>query len=621
MCGIVGVVHQVSKTQIEAMTGLLTHRGPDGSGHYFDSEERVALGHRRLAIIDAEGGAQPMWNSDCSVGVVFNGEIYNHLALRKELVAKGYRFSSDHSDTEVLIYGWMAWKEALPSRLNGMFAFAIYDRAEKRIFCARDRFGEKPLYYSASPKVFAFASEISPLFLHDHIDDALDTDIALQKYFAYGFVPSPNTIFASVKKLPAGSWLDYRMTSRRLVVSPYWEFRLNPAPEYSTRALSEVADEFWELFLNSVRSRLMSDVPLGVFLSGGLDSSAALAAVKEMYPKQPVSTFTVGFNESSFDETPFAEVVAKQFGTEHRTEILDIATAKDLVSTVLRQVDDPSADPSILPTYLLSNFTKRHVSVALSGDGGDELLAGYDPFLAVRYALLYKKMVPKKLHQLLSHLVEFMPSSTKNMSLDFKLKRTLGGLSYAEQYWNPVWLSPLSPLGIKELFTRPLPKEELYSEAITEWEQLSDLSEIERSLSFYTKFYLTENILAKVDRASMLNSLETRSVFLDNDLTNFFCRLPLSFKLHGTNRKYLLKRALAEKLDEQIINRKKKGFGIPASKWLREFPKPRVAPESLGMKSGVSKDVWERHRTGKEDHRLFLWALFSLDQSLDKYAA
>lgn len=618
MCGFAGFVHGGTETDLRNMMGELVHRGPDGDGLYFDSENKIGLGHRRLAIIDVKGGHQPMWNDDASIGVVFNGEIYNHALLRSGLEERGHRFTSHHSDTEVLIHGWREWGEDLPKHLNGMFAFTIVDRVNRRLFSARDRFGEKPFYYIKKDGLFAFASEINALARHAKIN--LELDIRhVQKYFAYGYVPAPNTIYKDIQKLSGGTYVDYNYSTKKIGVGTFTEFQLQQDETLMRRSVEDLAEEFWELFSNSVSRRLMSDVPLGVFLSGGIDSTAVLAAMSEHKDMTTVSTFTVGFKESTFDESDFALAVANHFGTKHHREILDLPKAQRLLDEVLPKIDEPIADASIIPTYLLASFTRQHVTVALSGDGGDELMAGYDPFAALRPGLAYQRVVPHKFHRLVKSLVSHLPASPKNMSLEFKLKKTLNGLSYPPSLWNPVWLSPLLPELVAELFSDPLSVEELYSEAIVQWEKNSELDTIDRSLAFYTKFYLENDILPKVDRASMLNSLESRAVFLDNDLVDFICRLPNCFKLRGNVRKFLLKEALKHKIDSRILNRKKKGFGIPTASWLRKIGQPQVGTELFGIEQKKLDEMWSEHASGEADHRLFLWGWLSLSKSVSKH--
>jgi asparagine synthase (glutamine-hydrolysing) len=614
MCGIAGFVGPGGRQDLKAMTDALVHRGPDGEGYYIDAESGVHLGHRRLAIVDIGGGAQPMWNAAGTVGVIYNGEIYNHRELRAELEAAGHRFQSDHSDTEVLVHGYAAWGEGLPERLNGMFAFCIYDLGRGRLFLARDRFGEKPLYIARQGDLFAFASELSAITQHSKFESRLKVR-SLQKLMAYGFLPAPNAILEHCEKLPGGCMLSLDLRTRTSAVRRYWRFKIETDESWLHRPEGELVEELRGHLFAAVKRRLLSDVPLGFFLSGGIDSSAVLAGAARALPAENIKTFTIGFKEPSFDESGYAREVAAIFGASNEIDWLEIDTARDIAQSVLSRLDEPLGDASILPTYLLARFARQHVTVALSGDGGDELFAGYDPFRALAPAKLYRSFVPRPLHVLLREAVNALPVSPRNMSLDFKLKRTLMGLNYGPALWNPVWLAPLEPSLLAEVFEDALTPEELYSEAIEAWEADAHRSTVDRTLAFYTNFYLQDDILTKVDRAAMMSSLESRAVFLDNDVVDFCRKLPHTFKMRNGRRKYLLKKALEGILPQHIIERQKKGFGIPTARWLRSMPKePPLAPIS-GVRMEEVGRAWEAHRRGAADHRLFLWSWLSL-QSL-----
>lgn len=615
MCGIVGFVGRGDRRDLSAMMLAVAHRGPDGEGVFIDHERRVHLGHRRLAVLDIAAGRQPMWNEDESVGVVFNGEIYNHHELRAQLQQRGHVFRSSRSDTEVLVHGYEEWGAGLPARLNGMFAFAIYDRARGRLFLARDRFGEKPLYYTATPGLFGFASELSALASHRGFDRSLDGR-ALQKFFAYGYIPAPSTIYAAARKLPGGHHLTYALTDGSVAVQPYWRFRIEPDDALEHADEDVLAEELRGLIIQAARRRLISDVPLGVFLSGGLDSSSVLAAVAQSSPTDTVSTFTLGFDEPSFDESGHGRAVAKAMGTRHHERILELDDAQRLIPRILSRLDEPTGDPSILPTYLLSAFTREHVTVALSGDGGDELFAGYDPFKALPIARLYARLMPGPLHRGMRSLAELLPVSARNMALDFKIRRGLMGLSYPMSVWTPAWMSPLEPDAMRDLFDAPLRPEELYSEAIELWES-STADPVDRTLEFFTNIYLQDDILPKVDRASMAVSLESRAVFLDVDVVEFCRRLPYRLKYRNGIGKYLLRKAMAPLLPLDVLQRPKKGFGIPLMRWLPEIaPRPPVAPVA-GVRLDRVARMWREHIERRRDHRLFMWSWLSL-QHIDR---
>src|SRR5258706_1516306 len=353
MCGLAGFVGRGDREALIAMTRALSHRGPDDEGFFVDDKTNVHLGHRRLSIIDVEGGHQPLWNEDDTVCVVFNGEIYNHAELRAELVARGHKFHTSHSDTEVLVHGYEEWGRDFPLRLNGMFAFAICDRSRRRLFLARDRFGEKPLFYYWRPGLFAFASELEALALHPQIGRSLD-ERALQKFFGYGYIPAPLALYRGCAKLPGGCHMTFGFDGGEPTPESYWKFTLAPDPMMLEQPESLLAEELQALLVQAVKRRLLSDVPLGVFLSGGIDSSMVAAAASLHRPASSVDTFTIGFNEPSFDESRFARTVATALGTRHHEEKLGMEDARALIPEVLNRLDEPLADASIIPTYLLS---------------------------------------------------------------------------------------------------------------------------------------------------------------------------------------------------------------------------------------------------------------------------
>lgn len=613
MCGIAGFAGCGDRRVLDRMMTTLAHRGPDGDGYHVDEARQVFFGHRRLAIVDLVYGDQPMWNEDHTVCVIFNGEIYNQAELRRLLTAAGHRFRSAHSDTEVLVHGFEEWGEGLPERLNGMFAFAIYDG--ERVFMARDRFGEKPLYYYHSGHEFVFASELTSVACHPAVDLTL-SQRNLQKFFAYGFIPSPLTQYARVRKLRPGELATFDVATGDLALRRYWRFRLEPDESLGDAQESGLIEELRGLLVQAVERRLMSDVPVGVFLSGGIDSTAVVAAASRVVPAGALSTFTIGFTEPSFDESTHAALVARAFGTQHHLSMLDLESARDLIPDVLPRMDEPIGDASILPTFMLSRFTAGFVKTALSGDGGDELFAGYDPFAALAPARIGAATLPAPIRRFARFAMNMVPSADRNMSLDFKIKRGLLGLDYPESVRIPVWMSPIDPATMGDVFAQPCSYEDLYEEALTLWEQSDHPDPVNRALEYFTSLYLPDDILFKVDRAAMFSSLESRAIFLDNDLVAFCQRLPARFKYRRGVRKYLLKKALSTLAPEAVTRRPKKGFGVPLTKWFRsndfEFR------EIEGLKSAGIQRRLREHRSGNQDHRLALWCWLSLQETLGR---
>ena len=601
MCGIAGFVGRGDSAVLRRMTGRLAHRGPDAEGFLEKPDLGLFLGHRRLSIIDLCGGAQPMSTPDGATTIVFNGEIYNHPELRHELLAKGHQFVTDHSDTEVLLHAWREWGPAMLDRLNGMWAFAIFDHPHRRLFLARDRFGKKPLYWFSKNGTFAFSSELSSLREHPDAPTS-PSELARVKFLAHALIPAPHTPIEGIHKLPSAHHLTLSLDGSPPKIQRWWRYTLEP----DSRQQNEKAfvDELLSLLDAATRRRLVADVPLGVFLSGGLDSStiAALAsASRGNSGEHRLQTFTIGFRESSFDESPFASHVAALLQSDHHTETLSLDAALSFLPQILNLLDEPQGDSSLLPTWLLCRYARTKVTVALSGDGGDELFAGYDPFRALRLASLYQKTVPRPMHEALRLIAARLPVSHKNISLDFKIKRTLRGLDHAPRLWNPVWLGALEPSDLARLTESKFSIEEIYSEAIDAWESCNSTDPVDRTLQFYTEIYLQDGILAKADRASMMNSLEVRSPFLDIEVADFARRLPHTFKLRGKTTKYLLKRAAERVLPREIVHRKKKGFGSPIGAWLRSG---RIAPEPRGP---ILARHLSAHLAGHSDERLHLW--------------
>jgi asparagine synthase (glutamine-hydrolysing) len=618
MCGIAGFVGTGTAADLKAMADAIVHRGPDGEGYFADQHVPVFLASRRLAVVDLSGGAQPMWDSAGDICVVFNGEIYNHRALRKELEALGHRFLTDHSDTEVLIYGYKAWGQGLFVRLNGMFGVAIYDRHRKTLVIARDRFGEKPLYYGTKPGALAFASEITALRRHPAYRAPSPSKLGLMKFFAHGFFPGERTPYEDIAKLPAGAMMIVNAATGAREIKTYWTFAIDPHTPSGSEA--DWTAELEVRLRKAVGLRLESDVPLGIFLSGGVDSSAVLSFASDARPADSIRTFAIGFREESYDESAFAQRVAAHIGSRHHLEICDLDAAQAALPALLARMDEPLGDASILPTSLLCAFARKHVTVALSGDGGDELFAGYDPFKMIGRAELYDTLVPRPVHQAVRMMAARLPLSDTNMSLDFILNRGLMGLKRRPALRNPAWLAPLQPDEIADLFQTPVSEEELYSEVIAAWDASRAIHPVDRAMEFYTRFYLTDDILVKTDRASMHVSLEARAPFLDNDLVDYVRRLPWTAKLRGSvargyTTKWILKRALKRRLPPDILARKKKGFGIPLAAWLRQWTPPE---KKVPFVNDIAlRARWEMHKGHRRDDRRALWCWLALAHGLN----
>ncbi|HUF01833.1 MAG TPA: asparagine synthase (glutamine-hydrolyzing), partial [Gaiellaceae bacterium] len=612
MCGICGIVGSgpLERDVLARMTGTLRHRGPDDEGFLHREYEgglAVGLGFRRLSIIDLESGNQPMTNEDGSIQLLLNGEIYNFRELRRDLETRGHRFLTN-ADTEVVAHLYEEEGARCLTRLNGMFALALWDEPKRQLTLARDRFGKKPLHYAEIESGLIFGSELRSLLEHPSCPRALD-DASLSRYLTLEYVPTPHTIYEGVKKLPAGHLLRWQDGASQ--IESYWDLTFEPG---DGRSDDEYVEEFRSHFREAVRRRLVADVPLGAFLSGGIDSSSVVAMMVEEGGADAVKTFSVGFREASFDESRHARRVAAHFGTEHHEEHFTAQTLLDVLPTLTEVLDEPFADPSVLPTFVLSRFTRETVTVALGGDGCDELLAGYPTFPADKVARLYK--VPRALHErVLVPATDRLPASTKNFSWDFKVKRFLRGAAASEDIRHALWLGALSPdeqtVVLAHSRTDPLDEyRRVYRDAPT-------ADRIDRLVYLYAKTYLQDDILVKVDRASMACSLEVRAPFLDVDLVEFLGRVPSRLKLHRFETKHLLKRALGDRLPEGIAGRRKKGFGIPVAEWLKgelrdllgdELSSERLRAQGIFEPAEVQRLVRE-HAAGRRDQRKPLWTL------------
>jgi len=614
MCGIAGFYRreQQDPASLESMASVMVHRGPDANG--FHIENGMHLAHQRLSIVDLESGQQPMLSQNRKEVVVFNGEIFNHHELREQIGESNF---STKSDTEVLLYGYKKWGAELFNRLNGMFAFAIYDKENEKLVLARDRLGQKPLYYTLRPEGFAFASEIKPLFEVPFVDKKLRPDI-LPKYFAHEYVPVPETLYEGVFKCPPGHWMSLDLKTMKLELTPYWKATYRES--LADRSEASIAEEFEEKFKKALEYRMMADVPLGVFLSGGLDSSSCLALLREMYPDRELMSFSVNFENKSFDESSYSSLMAERCRSIHYDAILKPETMLEVLPHIESQMLDPIADASIIPTYLLCQHARQYAKVAIGGDAADELLGGYPTFRA--HDVLGHKAWPKAIQSTMWSLAQMIPTNMDNLTFDFKVKQTLKGLAYSNPIRNQAWLGACDLGELAELFPsqKNVNAELVYSELLNHWNTCDATDDMNKVNDLYMKSYLTDGILVKVDRASMMNSLEVRAPFLDVNVVEFVNALPQSYKRKGGNGKKLLKDVMRKRLPDGIIDRPKKGFGMPISHWfrgpLKDILKARIdaAPEPFDR--SVLQRWFDEHQNGLVDRRKPLFAYFMLQPLL-----
>lgn len=620
MCGIAGFLalgeHRPGEELLRAMGGTMVRRGPDASGIALSPDGRAGLAHRRLSILDlSETGAQPMSSADGSMVLCYNGEVFNFREIRKELEGKGHRFRGE-SDTEVILAACREWGvEQAVSRFIGMFAFALWDRPAQRLHLVRDRLGIKPLYLARAPGLVLFGSTLSPLLACPSFSREVDR-AALQYYLEFQYVPAPHSIFRDARKVLPGHIVTIAPDGT-VTEKAYWDLFDHwrkggdrPRPE------GESLEELSSLLESSVRYRLISDVPLGAFLSGGIDSSLTVALMRKA-ASGAVRTFSIGFREAGYDESGYAREVARHLGTDHHEKICTAAEALTLVRKIPDAYDEPFADSSAIPTMLVSEFTRQHVTVSLSGDGGDELFCGYPRYDWVRQGAVVQG-IPGFLRRPLASLLARIPVH--------RIQRGAESILYddpAELYFHTVGIFERRRIG-------EIVPEVADDSGLAYFRTFRDPragSIVERAMATDIRTYLVDDILAKVDRASMAYSLEARVPLLDHRIVEFAARLPMSLKVRGGETKHLLRKVLYRHVPRELIDRPKMGFGIPVNRWLRNELRPlldeylngeRVGREGFLRPGGVARVVRE-HLSGHRDHQYRLWALLVFAMWRERY--
>jgi len=608
MCGICGIFNfdgaPVDRGLVRAMSDTIRHRGPDEEGVYIGPG--IGLGHRRLSIIDLSSGQQPLSNETGRIWIAFNGEIYNYLDLHRELQT-GHVFRT-HSDTETIVHLYETYPDTFVSKLHGMFAFALWDEDKKTLILARDRVGKKPLYYYLDDRKLVFASEIKAILKHPEIDQTIDEQ-AVSDYLSLGYVPAPKSIYRRIRKVLPGHFI--RVRPGKFEDLEYWDVRFHEAPG---RTEEEWRDTLAQELRSAVRSRLMSEVPLGAFLSGGLDSSAVVSVMSEIM-NQPVKTATIGFHEKAFDESRFGRQVSEYLHTEHYEKVVTPNTI-DTIQKLVWHFDEPFADPSSLPTYYVSQVAREKVTVALSGDGGDENFGGYTRYITDLRENRNRSMLPLSLRRLVfGPLGALYPrlyraprylrakSTLRRMAFD-PMQGYFESMSTFGQFDKPSILSPdlkrsLGGYESIELFR------DYFGRAGTD-DPLSRIQYVD------IKTYLTDDILAKVDRTSMANSLEVRCPFLDHRIIELAASMPPQLKVRGNSGKYILKQALRKHLPDEIIDRQKMGFGTPLPDWfrngIRDFARTYIVDREDPYLSNVFvRRIWDDHQAGIRDTSWQLW--------------
>lgn len=628
MCGICGAAsaqpHHLARATLEHMCSTLRHRGPDEAGYFQDAYASLAM--RRLRVIDLATGRQPIANESGEIHIVFNGEIYNYRGLRRTLQRAGHRFTTE-SDTEVILHGYEEYGADVVHHLNGMFAFAIWDAPQRRVLLARDRLGIKPLYYHAANGTLIFGSELKALLAHPDLPRALDP-AAVDLFLGLEYIPAPYTILRNVHKLPAGHLLFHEEGHTR--VQRYWDA---PHVPVASRAPSEgeAIEELTALIRDAVSLRMVSDVPLGAFLSGGLDSSAIVSAMRDA-TSGDLRTFSIGFDDSSYDERPRARSVAQRFETVHSEALLPTNVAA-LTEQLVRQLDEPLGDFSLLSTYWVAKTAREQVTVALSGDGGDELFGGYDTYVAQRLDRHYRRLPTALRQRLLPALLDRVPPQSAKKGAINKAKRFVEGAALSPSLQHTRWMLFLTGDARRSLYTNALHRD-LGGESAVDllhemFHRARGASSLVQQQYVDVKSYLAENILTKVDRMSMAVSLEARVPLLDHRIVEFALRLPDDLKLHNGQTKYILRQAMRDRLPPSVLTSPKQGFSTPVKQWLNGSLRPLMSdllsPERIRARGFFSADCvahWiDEHARGRVNHSHRLWSLMVLElwqqQALD----
>lgn len=623
MCGICGylTVEPAAAPSLDAlrtMTRTMTHRGPDEEGYYRAGP--CGLGMRRLRIIDINTGSQPVYNEDHTVCVVLNGEIYNYVELRADLEARGHRFSTA-SDTEVLVHLYEEHGTDLCVHLNGMFAFALWDEARRRLLVARDRMGQKPLFYYHTDRLLVFGSELKALRACPDVPARLDP-VALCLYLIYEYVPTPMSIYEGFRKLGPGHLLIVDCGRDRLQLSDRQYWSLVASVPTRDVDMPEAAERFSDLLDDAVRIRMRADVPYGAFLSGGIDSSAVTATMVRC-SSRPVHTFSIGFSTRGFDESPWSTLVARYLGTRHHLHCFSTDDALDVVESVPDLLDEPMGDASILPTCLLSRFARESVTLALGGDGGDELMAGYPTYFCHRAADRIPSALARDLGRCGAALTRLLPVRQGNLDLGFKVRRFVSGLGMPLFRRNTNWMGSL-PL---DQLPRLVSPEVLTPEVRQAVEDFIDfkaaearapgLDSVAQAMRYDQRGYMMDEVLVKVDRASMAASLEVRAPLLDYRIVEYLNSLPTRLKLRGGTGKLILKHAMRDRLPDAVLHRPKRGFAIPVARWLRgrlrgtldEYMSPRRLAAAGLFSPAFVQTMVDQHTAGRADNRKLLWTL------------
>ena len=607
MCGFVISIGNFSETDLKQATQSILHRGPDDTNFYFNEENKIKIGFNRLSIIDINNGRQPFLSEDGSCVIAYNGEIYNADVLRKELEQKSIKFKTTNSDTEVFLRGYQFWGTKIFNKIDGMFAVAIIDYKKNKVIIARDKFGEKPLFYSLQKKGLLIGSELNIFKNFKDVNISLDY-FSLKRYFVFSYVPAPNTIYKNIFKVKNSHYQEFNLENFEQNEFRYNDFLNMNSPQIQ----GDPIDFLDDLLKESVKSRLVTDQKIGLFLSGGIDSSLIASYAKEL--NQDIESYTVSVKGETFDEVEKAKNISSYLNIKNYSTDLDKSNFNDISDNILKKIDEPLGAPTFIPLYKVSKLASSKVKSVLSGDGGDEVFGGYEIFKYLKIFNLFKLFLNKKTSSLLELLLYFLPVSKKNLSLDFKIRRYIRGIQFSEVYRNTMFLAPISIKELEEIFNEKININDFFADLQIFDKENKDLNYFDKTLMYYVQYYLPDLVCARADRAGMLNSLEIRSPYLNPKILNFVLNRPNREKADIFEAKKLLRNLLKRKLSKTHVDPKKTGFTFPIQSWLNiQDINNNKLPNEIKLQK-----MKQKHLNGETEYRNFFYSLKAFNNSTNK---
>ncbi len=602
MCGFVIAIGNFSETELKAATQSISYRGPDDTNFFFNDNLKVKIGFNRLSIIDIEGGRQPFRSEDGNYVIAYNGEVYNTNTLRKELESNSIKFKTKNSDTEVFLKGYEFWGAKIFEKIDGMFAVAIIDFKKNKLVIARDKFGEKPIYFSKTNNGLVVGSELKIFKEFKNLDINFDYH-SLKRFFIFNFVPAPRTIYKNISKAKNSFFYEFDIKNFNCKEFEYNNFFNIKNPMVTNSSI----DALDELMLESIKSRLITDQKIGLFLSGGIDSTLIASYAKQL--NQDIESFTVSVKGKTFDEVEKAKKLSSYLNIKNYSIDLDQTKFEEIYQKILNKIDEPIGAPTLIPTFMVSQLASKHVKSVLSGDGGDEIFGGYEIFKYLKIFNLFEFFANKKTSSLLEFFLFSLPISKKNLSFDFKLRRYLRGIQFSKEYRNTMFLSSISIKELEELFNEKINTDEFFLDLKIFYEKCKKLNYFDKTLMYFVQYYLPDLVCARADRAGMLNSLEIRSPFLNPKILNFVLTRSSKDKADFFQTKKMLRNLLKRKLPKSHVDPQKTGFTFPIQSWLdiekiKNFDK---------LNSQKLMEMRKKHLNGKTEYRNFFYSLLSIN--------